>query len=113
MIDKGKEMTDEEMQEFINSWDIHKQLVPADTKKTIDNYVEHGYRPGHFVHAVLANDLMGAFGAADSNNTKYMRNIVSYVYNDIPSNCHGSYEIVEKWLQMHADEREKKVNDNV
>ena len=68
-------MPDEEMQEFMNEWDIHSQYVPPVTKKTIDDYVEHGYMPGHFVMAVLENNLTQAFGAADSNNTKYMRNI--------------------------------------
>ena len=62
-------MPDEEMQEFMNEWDIHSQYVPPVTKKTIDDYVEHGYMPGHFVMAVLENNLTQAFGAADSNNT--------------------------------------------
>ncbi len=106
-----KGLFDDELQEFINEMQ-DRQYVPPVTKKTIDDYVEHGYMPGHFVWAVLENDLMKAFGAADSNNTKYMRNICAYVYNDIPSVCHGSPEKVRDWLQMHADRREEMKNAN-
>lgn len=98
-------MTDEEMQEFIREMDARNEYVPHVTKKTIDDYVEHGYVPGSFVTAVLENNLMQAFGCADSNNTRYMRNICAYVYNDIPAACHGSPQKVRDWLQMHAERR--------
>jgi hypothetical protein len=69
------------------------------TKETIDNYVSNGWRPGGFVSAVLANDLMGALSSADLENRRDIFEICAYVYNNIPRNVHGSYEIVEKHLQ--------------
>ena len=69
------------------------------TIETIDNYVKYKYPPGGFVYAVLSNNLMEAFNRADSINTKYMKDIVSYVYNHIPMDCWGSKEIVDKWLK--------------
>lgn len=68
------------------------------TKDTIDNYVKHGLEPGGFITAVLANDLMSALGRADTENRQDIFEIAQYVYNKIPSGCHGSYEKVDKWL---------------
>ena len=72
--------------------------IPPHTKDTIDNFVSKGWKPGGFVRSVLANDFLGAFGAADENNTLHMRAIAAYVYNEVPMDCRGSYEAVEAWL---------------
>ena len=72
--------------------------IKQSTIQTINDYVELGYEPGGFVTAVLANDLKEAFGRADIQNRETMFQIVSYVYNEIPNMCQGSYEIVKNWL---------------
>lgn len=74
------------------------------TKDTIDNYVTKNWEPGGFVTAVLANDLMGAFGRADIENRQDLFEICEYVYNEIPGSCHGSYEVVKKWLSRSSEE---------
>ena len=73
--------------------------LPEATKATIDNYVDNRWEPGRFVTAVMANNLIEAFSWADENNTICMRDIVSYVYNEVPMGCRGSYEKVEAWLK--------------
>ena len=73
--------------------------IKQSTIQTINDYVEHGYEPGGFVTAVLANDLMASFGRADHENQATLFQICSYVYNEIPLSCHGSYEKVEEWLK--------------
>lgn len=78
----------------------HRYNIPARTKDTIDNYVGKGWRPGHFVSAMLANDLKGAFGAADIINRHYMFEICSYIYNEIPCKSHGSYQAINDWIAM-------------
>lgn len=80
-------------------------MIPVETKKTIDDYVEKGWEPGHFVGAVLANDLKGAFASADNLNMPYMLEIVRYVYNEIPHVCRGSYEIIREWVKIKNEER--------
>lgn len=74
-------------------------MIPDSTRRTIDNYVEKKWRPGGFVRSVLANDLKGALGRADMENRRAIFAIVSYVVQEIPANCHGSYEIVDRWLK--------------
>lgn len=63
--------------------------------------------PGDFVRSVLANDLKGAFARADMFNRAALLDIVSYVYMKIPYNCHGSYEIVDAWIENKKLERNK------
>jgi len=73
--------------------------IPEDTKFYIDRYVNEHYPVGHFLTAVLSNDLVGAFSRADDHNLRAMMDIVSYCYNDIPSTCWGNPEKVKKWLE--------------
>lgn len=80
-------------------------MIPQRTKETIDDYVSKRWRPGHFVGAVLANDLFGATGSADLENRRALFEIVAYVYNEVPHTCWGSYEVVNKWLAGGEDEK--------
>lgn len=75
------------------------------TKESIDNYVHLGIPPGGFITSVLANDLMEALGRADTENRFDIFEICQYIYNGIPSTCHGSYEIVDQWLKAKYEER--------
>lgn len=74
--------------------------VRQDVIDTINNYVKHGLPPGGFVLAVLMNNLMEAFGRADFENRLSLYQICQYVYNDIPSDCHGSPEQVADWMKF-------------
>lgn len=77
-----------------------------DIKKAMDLYAEIGCPTGDFLRAVLENNLMEAFGRADEGNTRDMREIVAYVYNELPASCHGSTEIVREWIERFERERE-------
>jgi hypothetical protein len=82
-------------------------MIPEYTKKCIDEYVEKGVPLGDFLTAVMANNLMRSFGAADDNNRAHLFDIVKYVYNNTPHTCHGNIEIVENWIKKHKEEREE------
>ena len=81
-------------------------LMRDNIKEAMDRYAEVGCPTGDFLRAVLENDLMSAFGRADEENILAMREIVAYVYNELPANCHGSPEIVRGWIKKHRDARE-------
>jgi hypothetical protein len=51
---------------------------------------------------------MESFGRADIENKATLFEICSYVYNELPSSCHGSPEIVKEWL---VKIREKKIQE--
>ena len=80
----------------------------AEIKDAIDNYVTHHVPTGHFVRAVLENDLFEAVGRADDDNQANLQEICRYVYNEIPWNCWGSPEIVKQWLEAAPAEAGKK-----
>jgi hypothetical protein len=69
-----------------------------DIKDALDRYVTYHISPGGFLKAVLSNDLMGAIGRADYENRQDFLDICAYVYDNVPSICHGSPESVEAWL---------------
>ena len=63
----------------------------------VQRYVERGIEPGHFLRAVLSNDLKESFKRADDENTKHMREWVAFIYWELPGGCHGSPEHVKDW----------------
>lgn len=73
-------------------------MIPAHTKAALDRYVNDRILPGGFLTAVLTNDLFGAVGYADSTNLAALPDIVRYVYNELPSGCWGSRDVMWKWI---------------
>lgn len=68
-------------------------------KETIDAYVESGRPTGHFIQAVLENNLKEAIGRGDNEAIDNLPHIVAYLYNKVPSICWGSKEIVDGWFR--------------
>lgn len=66
----------------------------------INRFVLRHQRVGHFLMAVLKNDLRQALARADSDNATILLQIVSYCHNEIPGICWGSPQKVEAWLNL-------------
>lgn len=81
--------------------------VPPITLESIERYERNGYVPGHFVTAVLENDLCGAINRADKVNLAALIDTVRYLYNHVTAECWGSPEKVRAWAKKKAEEREK------
>lgn len=73
-------------------------MIPPNIKLALDKWASNGDIPGDFVLAVLHNDLMDAVCRADADSLASIRDIVLYVYNDLPSPCWGSLQNVNLWL---------------
>jgi len=71
--------------------------LPEGLQGGMQRYVEDGIQAGHFLTAVLSNDLLGAVSRADSTNIKLIPEIVRWIYNEAPSNCWGDKERVQAW----------------
>jgi len=65
----------------------------------VRSYIEEGRPLGGFLRALFSNDLKGAFGRADINNTACMRFWVEWLINHAPVQCQGSEEAVDKWIR--------------
>jgi hypothetical protein len=76
---------------------IDYSLIPPLIRQALDNHGLHHRETGSFVTKVLENDLMEAVGRADKSSFAALPSILSYVYNEMPSNSHGSPEKVAAW----------------
>ena len=74
--------------------------VPEHTVGGLVRWIVYGINPGSFLTAFLSNDLMGALSQADEVNAEHFREIGSFVYNSVPSACHGSREKFEAWPEL-------------
>ena len=73
--------------------------VPPLILEAINHYVWYGRKTGGFTECVLCNDLLGAIARADETSLAAIRPICMYVYNAVPSPCHGSREAVAAHLK--------------
>lgn len=75
--------------------------IPDHTLAGLTRYIKFGCPVGSFLRAVLENDLSGACGCADQEHLANLPAVVAYLYNEAPSQCHGSREKVLAWLAKH------------
>jgi hypothetical protein len=77
-------------------------MIPSHTKAALDRYVNERIIPGDFLFAVLSNDLFNAIERADRvnmfMNITAMREIVEYIYTELPSNSWGDRKTVLEYL---------------
>lgn len=85
----------------MNRFDYER--IPVPMLESLQWYVTDGRRPGHFLTAVLSNDLKNACARADDVNIALLPVYVAYLYNDAPANCWGSYAMVDAWIAEHAE----------
>ncbi len=77
--------------------------IPDRMMDGIINYIENGIIPGDFLQAIICNDLKEAVGRADDENLGNIPAFVGYFYNEAPSLCWGSKEIMTGWSKMKGD----------
>ena len=87
--------------------DAMQELIPKHMHSALVRYFEHGYRPGHFLTALLAGDLFEAVSRADEHNRTALHGYVIWLYNYVPGrpNGWGSYEAVTQWVEEADRER--------
>jgi hypothetical protein len=78
--------------------DVDYLGLPEHMREAARAYVEDRHKPGQFLTAVLENNLVEAFGRADSTNNAAMELWASWLYNECPSAAWGSRGKVIDWL---------------
>lgn len=76
-----------------------ERLIPEHCRENMRLYLTEGIMPGSFLTAVLENDLVGAFGKADSINMGRMRDYAKFLHNYAPQECFGSPSKVIAWSE--------------
>lgn len=72
--------------------------LPSHMREGLLLYLRHGLPPGHFLMAVLSNDLAEACARADDENRRLLYDYVYFLYNHAPRAAWGSPENVEAWM---------------
>ena len=74
------------------------ETLPKGLQDGMQRYLEQGIAPGHFLTAVLKNNLSEAVMRADADNLKELPSIVKWMHWEIPSAAHGSIIKVKEWI---------------
>lgn len=74
-----------------------RMTIPEHMVGGLIRYLEDGMIPGHFLSAILMNDLYGAVRAADDINIRRLPDFVNALYNYAPAGSWGSPEKVKLW----------------
>lgn len=80
------------------------KTIPLYMCQGLMDYIQKGIMPGHFLTAVLENDLLQAFQRADNTNLETLQVYVAYLYNHAPMTCWGSKENVRTWVDSFHGE---------
>lgn len=84
---------------------FNKFYIPERMMGGIKRYIEQGIKPGSFLCAVIHNDLREACGMADDENVMNLPAYVAYFYNEAPSQCWGSPEHMQQWIDCHQNKK--------
>lgn len=76
--------------------------IPEYMHESVLLYLLHRLQPGHFLTAVLENNLEEACGRADDTNRHALYAYVYFLYNFAPTTAWGSPEKVSAWLSART-----------
>jgi hypothetical protein len=81
--------------------------VDMEYAQVMYNYFVHGFQPGGFFTALLANDAFNALSRSHPGNTvQALKNLVNWLGNlPLRGVAYGSYPAVEGWLTATPDFR--------
>jgi len=74
--------------------------IPKYMHEEIQGYVNYGWRPGAFLHAVLCNNLIDAATEADTNNIQHLHDYARLLYNELPRASWGNADKIESWVYI-------------
>lgn len=80
------------------------KLIETRFKEGLERWVQSACQPGHFLSAVLANDLKKAVMYGDDAALDNLVHIVSYIYNELPCNCWGSEQKMDNWAKLKEND---------
>jgi hypothetical protein len=76
--------------------------IPELMRPGLLRWVEEGIKPGHFLSAIIANDLQETFARADDENIFRIQSYIRFLYNHTPSDCWGSENKMKLWQLKFA-----------
>jgi ATP sulfurylase len=88
---------------------MRRRGVPHHMHDSVIRYLVYRAKPGSFLRALFANDLVDAIKNADMINTECLHQWAAFMYSYLPSRATpgspwGSYEAVDAWCSQRAGE---------
>lgn len=95
-------MTNEQIQKLMAQIksDYDELGLPPRMWGAVQRYMEHGISPGHFLCAVIDNNLSEAVGRADQENQTVLNKWVMFFYNAVPGRCWKSQANRSVWIEQ-------------
>jgi len=82
-------------------WHVDKEYFDP-----LYNYLVHGFEPGSFWTAVLANDFMSAIQHSHpANRVQNLKAATGWIQDQFPGISYGSYQLVNGWCHMTEAQR--------
>lgn len=82
--------------------------VPRDYYEPLYNYLVHGFSPGSFWSAVIANDFMRAVVHSHPNNEiQALRHTVHWIQDRWPDQSYGDYSRLRYWIEVVTPEQRR------
>lgn len=87
-------------------WEVAKDYFDP-----IYNYMVHGFEPGSFFSALLANDMFRAIASSHpANSIQGLKNLTGWIRSTRGHGIFwGSEEVVQNWLKMTTEQRREKL----
>lgn len=80
--------------------------VPREYFDPLFNYLVHGFEPGSFWTAVLANDFMRAMQHSHPGNSiPHLKHVVGWIQDSWPVMSYGNHVLVKAWMELESIER--------
>ncbi len=86
--------------------------IPAEYFDPLYNYLVHGFEPGSFWTAVLANNFARAIQHSHPGNSiSALKNTVGWMQDQWPTMSYGNFQVVHHWLALDAAERRQHLEE--
>jgi hypothetical protein len=80
--------------------------VPREYFDPLYNYLVHGFEPGSFWTAVLANDWHRAISSSHPSNTiEHLKMATGWIHDSFPVESYSSYRNVKSWMALEPVDR--------
>jgi hypothetical protein len=76
---------------------LDRCMIPEHMRPGILRWIEEGIKPGHFLYAIITNDLQETYARADDENIIRIHSYIMFFYNHTPVGCWGSKRNAEEW----------------
>jgi len=84
--------------------------ITEEAQQAILDYVNKGEDPGGFLNSVLCNDLVNAVGRAGDQEFAMIRDLVNFVYKNMPYETWGNHKAVAAYQRRFEVKTTEKEN---